>query len=560
MSDLPLGDGTVSEIQIVDAYHERTKNYVHRLAAGPGHIDFDTQPDLFRHYADAPIIRLPLPIEGFELPYWRLYISEDREPREINKDNISLFFRYALSLTAWKTIQETTFPLRVNPSSGNLHPTEGYALVPPIEGIHDMPGIYHYLPKEHALEHRSRISPSLWADLMKPFPEKSFLAGLTSIFWRQSWKYGERSFRFCQEDIGHALGTLRYAAAALGWKLYLLPGVDDAQISRILGLDRDQDYVGAEREAPTVLVLITKYSWENPAGLKLPDEAVSEISNGRWEGKANVLSSAHNFSWPAIDEVANATIGKGLTIHEEFAHFPSEEELFGVPVRSGSFSAEKVILGRRSAHKMDRKTAIDGATFFRMMARLVPSRGPRQVPWDAVPWKPRIHLGLFLHRVDGLPRGLYVLVRDPAKITTLQKSMRKSFKWANPSGCPSGLSLFLLKEGDYQSLSIKVSCNQNLAGDGAFSVSMFSEYLESLSNYGASFYRNLFWEAGLVGQVLYLESEEAGIGSSGIGAHLDESVHEIFGFTSRKWQSIYNFTVGGPVEDIRLTTLPAYQR
>jgi hypothetical protein len=26
------------------------------------------------------------------------------------------------------------------------------------------------------------------------------------------------------------------------------------------------------------------------------------------------------------------------------------------------------------------------------------------------------------------------------------------------------------------------------------------------------------------------------------------------------WQSFYHFTVGGPVEDLRLTTLPAYGR
>jgi hypothetical protein len=32
----------------------------------------------------------------------------------------------------------------------------------------------------------------------------------------------------------------------------------------------------------------------------------------------------------------------------------------------------------------------------------------------------------------------------------------------------------------------------------------------------------------------------------------------VFGISSRDWQSFYHFTVGGPVEDGRLTTLPAY--
>jgi len=67
------------------------------------------------------------------------------------------------------------------------------------------------------------------------------------------------------------------------------------------------------------------------------------------------------------------------------------------------------------------------------------------------------------------------------------------------------------------------------------------------------------WEAGLVGQVLYLEAEEAGIRSTGIGCYFDDPVHDVFGISSRDWQSFYHFTVGGPVEDVRLTTLPAYE-
>jgi nitroreductase len=36
--------------------------------------------------------------------------------------------------------------------------------------------------------------------------------------WREAWKYGERAFRYCQLDTGHAVGALRYAAALLGWR------------------------------------------------------------------------------------------------------------------------------------------------------------------------------------------------------------------------------------------------------------------------------------------------------------------------------------------------------
>ena len=66
-----------------------------------------------------------------------------------------------------------------------------------------------------------------------------------------------------------------------------------------------------------------------------------------------------------------------------------------------------------------------------------------------------------------------------------------------------------------------------------------AEYTDSLMEYGAGFYRRLFWEAGLVGQVLYLEAEEAGIRSTGIGCYFDDPVHEAFGVSSRDWQRSY---------------------
>ena len=136
--------------------------------------------------------------------------------------------------------------------------------------------------------------------------------------------------------------------------------------------------------------------------------------------------------------------------------------------------------------------------------------------------------------------------------------MRPEFLWQRPPLCPQGLPLFLLKEGDCRALTANVSCGQDIAGDGAFSLSMIAEYMDSLVVYGSGFYRNLYWEAGLVGQVLYLEAEESGIRATGIGCYFDDPVHEVFGISSRDWQSFYHFTVGNPVEDVRLTTLPAY--
>src|SRR4030088_1848234 len=230
-----LLDADASPKDVVIAYHERTKHYFHRYAASLGCMDWATQPDPFRRYPGADLVRLLLPKPGRPLPYWQLYAPGDVSSEPLSPKSISLFFRYALSLTAWKRFHQTTWSLRANPSSGNLHPTEGYAVLPAIERLGGAPAVYHYAPKEHALERRAILDAKAWTQLCAPFPEGSFLVGLSSVQWREAWKYGERAFRYCQHDVGHALASLRIAAAALGWGLALLDGISDRAIAGLFG-------------------------------------------------------------------------------------------------------------------------------------------------------------------------------------------------------------------------------------------------------------------------------------------------------------------------------------
>ena len=87
---------------------------------------------------------------------------------------------------------------------------------------------------------------------------------------------------------------------------------------------------------------------------------------------------------------------------------------------------------------------------------------------------------------------------------------------------------------------------------------MIAEFDASLREHGQSFYRHLFWEAGFVGQILYLEAEAAGARATGIGCFYDDPVHEVLGLEGHAFQSLYHFTVGVPVEDRRLTTEVPY--
>ena len=182
----------------------------------------------------------------------------------------------------------------------------------------------------------------------------------------------------------------------------------------------------------------------------------------------------------------------------------------------------------------------------------------RAMPWDVLPWEPAVHLALFVHRVDGLAPGLYLLARDPAKVSALRDATHPQFDWTSAAGCPDDLPLFLLQEGDARALAAQLSCGQDIAGESAFSLGMIAEFEPSLRRNGPWFYRRLFWETGLIGQVLYLEAEAAGVRATGIGCFFDDPVHQVMGFNDASFQSLYHLTTGGPVEDPRLTTLPPY--
>ncbi len=120
--------------------------------------------------------------------------------------------------------------------------------------------MYHYVSRDHCLERRCLLSRGANDRLTATLPAHSFLTGLTSIHWREAWKYGERAFRYCQHDVGHASASVRFAAAALGWSVRLLDAPGDADVTALLGLDREADFAdvaAADREHPDVLLLVS---------------------------------------------------------------------------------------------------------------------------------------------------------------------------------------------------------------------------------------------------------------------------------------------------------------
>ena len=587
-------------LELVKHYHEQTKHDFNRYARALGYMDWANQPDPFRRYVGAPLYELPLLAAGDDPvspPYESLFSSHPVPAQPLTLNSLSRFFEYSLSITAWKEYGGNRWALRSNPSSGNLHPTEGYLLIREIAGLPLNPGLHHYASKEHGLEQRWHGSKEGIETLLQPFPPQSFFVGLSSIHWREAWKYGERAFRYCQHDIGHALGTLRIAGAVLGWRVFLLAGLDDRTIGAFLGLNRLHEFDSAELEFPELLCVVCPNSTPLPPNFSLfgkssrpypstslragkgeeqstsitlvIDQAIVEQwKQGEWRGTANRLSRDNPVPWEIIDDVTKAS-WKTSTEQSELRLSPApaqRAEPTSLPdPKPDMISAHQIIHQRRSAVALDGKTSISARQFFTMLERVMPyAHRPvahRPMPWDSLPWDPTIHLALFVHRVDGLLPGIYMLLRNdgPDLKATFQQAMHRQFAWTVPEQCPASLPLYLLEDGNAQRIATQVSCHQEIAGDGAFSLGMIAEFEASLEKYGPWFYKRLFWETGLIGQVLYLEAEAAGVRSTGIGCFFDDPVHRVLGwYPDTRFQSLYHFTVGGAVDDHRLTTLPPY--
>jgi nitroreductase len=210
------------------------------------------------------------------------------------------------------------------------------------------------------------------------------------------------------------------------------------------------------------------------------------------------------------------------------------------------------VLQRRSAVALDGVSSTDRASFLQMLASVLPGAA---VPWTALWWRPRIHLAIFVHRVTGLAPGLYLLLREHTALPHLQAAFDPRFAWTMAD---EHFPLYLLEAGSVRSRAQRLSCDQAIAADGFFSLGMIADFERSLTEHGASFYRQLFWESGVIGQALYLAAEAAGARGTGIGCFYDDPVHDTLGLKGHAFQSLYHFTIGMPVEDRRLTTEPGY--
>lgn len=201
------------------AYHAKTMHSYLSVRNKSHFMDWDHQPKQFKLYP-----------EHFQ----RIILNKDNPKHQ--------FFYLIGGLTAQKSYPGVTYALRTNPSAGALYPTEVYVQIRNVEGFED--GIYHLSPFGaslvllHSLKSDEGIEP-----FVQSMKVDGFVFLFSALYYRSSWKYRDRAFRYCLHDTGHMLGTLE-ASCIVQKKTYSIRyGIDKKALNSLFGFGTEEFFL-----------------------------------------------------------------------------------------------------------------------------------------------------------------------------------------------------------------------------------------------------------------------------------------------------------------------------
>jgi len=130
-------------------------------------------------------------------------------------------------------------PFRAVPSGGALYPLELYVHARRVDGLAS--GLYHLDPEARELD-QLRLGDDAGPPagcLVQPDLEAAYAAAVfvTAVFYRSTFKYGDRGYRFVLLEAGHLVQTACLTATALELGATPLGGYVDRRVDRWLRFD-----------------------------------------------------------------------------------------------------------------------------------------------------------------------------------------------------------------------------------------------------------------------------------------------------------------------------------
>jgi SagB-type dehydrogenase family enzyme len=485
-------------------YHEATKHTVESLRRAPHSLDWANMPNPFRHYEGVPVLDLSADPPAPDAPALEVLRGvSGLTPAREGATFLSQLLFYSAAISASKCVSSTgyRYALRVNPSSGNLHPTEFHFRTRRMKEWPD--GLYHYRPSTHMAEQRGLGD----VEMKSGGSSAPLVFVLTTITWREAWKYGDRAYRYCLHDIGHAWQALALAAQAIGCDSFAAGYFPDDEVAQLCRL--------ADDEAPMLLVELRSAS--------IPVHESYACETVWYGGQANQLSAEKaDYAW--IDRIHAATKLSNCPYPEILAAEPTPTgcgEIKLPPPASSIRAFGEVARLRRSA--LDFLGGTLSMSLTQLSAILATASQRLFADFAGAPF---MQLYLYAHRVDGLQPGVYR-------------------HW------PRSAELEQVKNGDQRVMAAGLSLGQELAGNACVAFSMVGALSRAARAHGDRGYRYVHFEAGAIGHRLYLAAEALGLGATGIGSFYDEEVHRYLNLAPQQ-QVVYHFAIGYPVPDARV--------
>ncbi len=195
-------------------YHSTTKHSYNSVRTNPNRLSWEDQPSTYKNYPE--------------------HYEKRKLDLEKEEDN---FLYHIAGLTAKKSYPSGEYYLRINPSAGALYPNELYFQARGIKGIED--GIYHYEVSSSSLTLLQHITDD---EGLEPYfgyetAMEGYLFLVSAVYFRSSWKYKNRAFRYCLLDAGHLLGSIEAAALLKAQAVQMVYTIDREKLNRMFGFE-----------------------------------------------------------------------------------------------------------------------------------------------------------------------------------------------------------------------------------------------------------------------------------------------------------------------------------
>jgi SagB-type dehydrogenase family enzyme len=467
-------------------YHHETSYFRGRLSGGM--LDWASQPTPFKSYSNpisTPLIRT---IAFPDISLWELGSGKGAGfYGKISFENLSAILYLAYGITASAKHAGGNFFYRSVPSAGALYPSELYLFIRDIRGVSE--GLYHYDVLNHALTF-------IHDRPLKPEQDTGSAFYISGIYFRSSWKYRERAYRYILLDSGHLLENLLLALDAFSIPSRAGLNFKDTLIGNWLKLDELHEGV----LATVPLYQSGKSITEDQDEIQVPSFSMENTlrltSDIKYPMALQMHRAGYNFH-AGIHSVLSMTDQIGVSVAQwEKIHAPESTS------EPNSFSS--AVIQRRSRRNFIPRP-LPNRSYLKLLEIAV--RTWQRQNMDDLHWASSICLGFIANLVEGVQPGFYL-------VDALQKTIGSVHSGSDSKKIAS----VCLDQEWLKNASIYFLLITNL------------EYLDRM--WGPRGYRYAVITAGRIGQGIYLGGTALNLGVCGIGAFYDDEARQILGLNS----------------------------